>query len=752
MKIFLYELYKLFKNKAVTTVFLLLFAVNTVFACLYAPMEGVPDKALIEMNRRFESADEADKRLIMLTTGSDFIPGNMLNPILPSADMEQDLSRVLNYTEKIEGIIDAAEKHSNLSAFVKKNSFSYRNNLAAMEAFEAVRDVKPSYYLPYSTDLFIKSNITDIMMFFIVLTAAAGSVWNDKLRGVTALIHTAKEGRSKTAVSKLLSVFAFTFAGISALYAVPLLIGGARFGFGDLSRPIQSIADFSLSALNISVGSYLLLHIAVKLTAFFVIAVFIMILCSVFKNIITAFGAAGAAAAVFTALYTGIGDISSYAALKFLNPVCLIQPQQIFGRYLNLNFFEYPINAAAACMALLTVLFIAVSAAFLLIYTFSLPYKASKMHLNVIKNIKMHFKPSASLFRNELYKTFIADMCLPIILALCLFSVYRYSTLSLPYNADEAAYNSYINIIGGEVDENTLKFIEEEDRIFSEYQEKYDLYDLSGSNADDDEIDRIRRKLNYKNGFEAVKKRAEYIYHNPEKHLQLIYETGYNELFSVKGFSSDLLHSLIAAAALAVCVSSIYAVDNQKKLKNVIRTAVNGRGKLFFYRIVCCLIISAVVFAAVFSLQFIFVLNNYGFYYLDAPLQSITALTDYESSLTVMEYMILIYAARLISLTAISVIMLCISRVCANIPAALFSNLVIFALPISLGLFSNKLSGTWFTPYLSGNGIRYAATANTVFTVMLTVLCIASAVFIERIKWGKGSNLYEYRFKKQKNP
>ena len=145
-------------------------------------------------------------------------------------------------------------------------------------------------------------------------------------------------------------------------------------------------------------------------------------------------------------------------------------------------------------------------------------------------------------------------------------------------------------------------------------------------------------------------------------------------------------------------------------------------------------------------------LNNYGFYYLDAPLQSITALTDYESSLTVMEYMILIYAARLISLTAVSVIMLCISRVCANIPAALFSNLVIFALPISLGLFSNKLSGIWFTPYLSGNGIRYAATANTVFTVMLTVLCIASAVFIERIKWGKGSNLYEYRFKKQKNP
>lgn len=748
MKIFLYELYKLFKNKAVTTVFLLLFAVNTVFACLYTPVEGVPDKALIEMNRRFDSADEADKGLVMLTTGNDFIPDNMLNPILPSADMERDLSSILNYTEKIEEIIDTAEKHSNLSAFVKKNSFSYRNNLAVIEAFKAVEEVKPSYYLPYSTDLFIKSNITDIMMFFIVLTAAIDSVWNDKLRGVTALIHTTKEGRTKTAASKLLSVFAFTFAGISALYVVPLLIGGARFGFGDLSRPIQSIADFSLSTLNISVGGYLLLHISVKLTAFFVIAVFIMILCSVFKNIITSFAATGAAVALFTAFYAGTGDTSSYAALKFLNPVCLIQPQQIFGRYLNLNLFEYPINTATACMTLLTVLFIAVSVAFLLIYIFSLPYEASKIHLNVIKNIKMHFKPSASLFRNELYKTFIADKCLPIILVLCLFGIYRYSILSLPYNVDEAAYNSYINIIGGEVDEDTLKFIEEEDRIFSEYQEKYDLYDLSGGNADDDEIEQIRRKLNYKNGFEIVKKRAEYIYHNPEKHLQLIYETGYNELFSVKCFSSDLLHSLIATAALAVCVSSIYAVDNQKKLKNVIRTAVNGRGKLFLYRTICCLIISTVIFAAVFLPQFIFVLNNCGFYYLDAPLQSITALTDFESGLTVLEYMILVYAARLISLTAVSVIMLCISRVCANIPAALFANLIIFALPISLGLFSDKLSGVWFTPYLSGNGVRYATTANMVLTIMLTVLCITLFVFIQRDTLGKRGNLYKFQLKK----
>ncbi|MFR4022416.1 MAG: hypothetical protein ACLTZI_05015 [[Eubacterium] siraeum] len=61
------------------------------------------------------------------------------------------------------------------------------------------------------------------------------------------------------------------------------------------------------------------------------------------------------------------------------------------------------------------------------------------------------------------------------------------------------------------------------------------------------------------------------------------------------------------------------AFDNQRGLTKLLRTTEKGRIKRFAIDGVITLVISAIVFVAVWLPEFVFVMNNYKLSFLDAP-------------------------------------------------------------------------------------------------------------------------------------
>lgn len=103
---------------------------------------------------------------------------------------------------------------------------------------------------------------------------------------------------------------------------------------------------------------------------------------------------------------------------------------------------------------------------------------------------------------------------------------------------------------------------------------------------------------------------------------------------------------ILATIALVLCISPMIAFDNQRGLTKLLRTTEKGRIKRFAIDGVITLVISAIVFVAVWLPEFVFVMNNYKLSFLDAPLQSITALYGMQTNETILQYIIRVYLIR----------------------------------------------------------------------------------------------------------
>ncbi len=730
MKIIGYELYKLVKSKLTVILFAVLFTLNLASALSYDPVEGVPDECIRRIQREYLIADSQSKLEIARNTANEYIKNNAAELIFPDKTFEAELEKTKNYQDTMTRLRETAMQNAKPTVFMKAGSFEQQSNLNLAAAYENVSDNVPSYYPTYGTQLYINSEFTDILMLLLILTGAVVICGRDKMNGMAIVIRQTPKGRIYTAVGKLFSMLTLTVISGAALYGSQLLVGAVRFGLGDLSRCIQSIPQFILCNIDMTVGQYLIIHFLIKVAAFCAVAALLMMICTYFKSIILFFTSAAIIGGVSVALYLTIEDISAYNSFKYLNLVCLTQPQHLFSRYLDLNIFSKPINTQTACLAAIGVILAAAAVFYCMI--FCTRRAAGKGQNNLIPKLQIKRKLTADLFINECYKVFISNKALAVFAALAVIQLYGFFNMTAEYDSDQKRYDSYVEQIGGEVTDETFTFLENEQLIFEQVNRERDEL-LSREPSDNEwgsyaeQLRQTENKLKYKDAFDKIYNHAEYIA-NSDKNLQIVFEEGLSRLLGVNGTDHDILMALIAMLALALCISPIYAADRQKGISKLLQTTVKGRGSLFADDSVIGVILSLLVYFAVWLPELIFVINNYRIEYLDAPVQSINGLENISGDTTILGYIILVYLLRLISAVVCGFAMLCVSRLSANLIAALSANMLLFVLPPSSSLAASGAAKVWISPYIAGTPARDADLANLAFTVAVILLICAGGM------------------------
>ena len=114
-------------------------------------------------------------------------------------------------------------------------------------------------------------------------------------------------------------------------------------------------------------------------------------------------------------------------------------------------------------------------------------------------------------------------------------------------------------------------------------------------------------------------------------------------------------------------------------------------------------------------------MNNYKLSFLDAPLQSITALYGMQTNETILQYIIRVYLIRFFSMLACGFFMLCVSKLSANLITSFSVNILLFVLPLGLCVVSESFVVIWICPYLSGTAKRSASPANLIITVIIFI-------------------------------
>ena len=169
----------------------------------------------------------------------------------------------------------------------------------------------------------------------------------------------ATPGRFRVAVHKLTVLAGSAVLITAAIYGTNLCIGGFLMGYGDLSRPIQSLGDFRSCCLRISCLDYIWIGYLIKLFTVLVFGLLILALFVLLKKAVTVFLICAAFLGASYGLYAAIPVTSSLNFLHFVNFFYFIDSYSVLSRYQNISVVGFPVSMTTVLPIVLAVLLVA---------------------------------------------------------------------------------------------------------------------------------------------------------------------------------------------------------------------------------------------------------------------------------------------------------------------------------------------------------------------------------------------------------
>lgn len=272
--------------------------------------------------------------------------------------MRGEAESVYNYAEYLDDIQEQAQQMST-GFFTQKNMFASRNIRKTANVY-AKLDVPETldFSVTEGASRALNSVIADICALLAAAFAAMRLICGEKETGTVGLLRTLKKGRASLVISKLAALFLFCAVTSGAFTASGYIACGARFGFCDLNTQIRFVKGFLGCTLEKNLLQYLLLFFTAKTCAYFVIVLFIFFVSVTARNNIAIYTVSGGIIAAEAILYFAVDLFSVISPIKYLNIIALLQINEIFGSYVTINFFGYPLGLAGS-----SIFFAAITAA-----------------------------------------------------------------------------------------------------------------------------------------------------------------------------------------------------------------------------------------------------------------------------------------------------------------------------------------------------------------------------------------------------
>ncbi|WP_124100959.1 hypothetical protein [Ruminococcus sp. Marseille-P6503] len=616
-------------------------------------------------------------------------------------DVLAEVESCAKYDEYLTGIDEAAAKMTAISLFADPDSFSFKNIVKTPEDFAHLKgsqlEIAPSKGVSMAADFLA----TDLIALLMIMTVVVTIVTREKELNQIVLSRTAFKGRKTLGAAKLFTCFAAALIAETILYAVNFTISYFTYGFGDLSRQIQSVYDFNGSNLKISVLEFFILFLIAKLAVYCVFAGFIYLVTVISNTAVKVYGILAVTIAAEAVMYYTIPSASYLCPFKYINILAYANTKDLFSSYLNLNLFGEPVNYIAVFVISAAVLLIGFSAISVLVFSKQRVLKSRSKKFSLEK-INIFKGRTTNLFLQECYKIFIGGKALIILAVFAAVVGLTYEPEKEKFTSvDEIYYKQYMLKLEGEYTPQKQKMIDDEEEKFAEAQIKM-LEELANTDGDG-----IFIMMKYQDilapqyAFEQVKQHAEYL--KTTENGEFVYDSGYKLLTGDKSAGNkDLTLGLTAMAMVICCLVYVYSIEYQTGANVLLKTSAKGRVDTFLRKFTIGLIIVTIIYVLTYAPYFYNVLNAYGTRGIDAPICSLEAFSDWDMSIKA--YLILISVARYISLICAMLIIYFLSSRLKSVIGAFLAGTAVLVLPILLSLLGIKFFDyVLLNPILIGN-------------------------------------------------
>lgn len=596
-----------------------------------------------------------------------------------------------DYPAYLEYVQNQSQAQSILSSLTEKNAFVDRNLEMTAKTYSKLTGITlrdgENRGINAAKDYTITDYLLLIAPLLLVLEMLA-----DADTAVGDLTRSTKCGRLPFCAWRILAVVLISAASVLMLYGGNILYTCKFYGNPDFLRPIQSIPEYQVCPMRLTIGGYLLAAGCIKTLALSVISLIVWVTLARFHPVPGwTISAVWIGAAYF--LYHFIVPTSGINHLKFLNVFAALDADIFFIQYCNLNWFSYPVNFLQNMLIVCILLFVIGVVLCLWMIGAAYPHRIGqrmekqkeKLTVFLTRHLPVH-----TLFGAEGWKLLIAQKGLPLLMitALLGFSLWRDIHVYVPVNdAVERFYSQY----SGEVTEEKIRkaayIVIGKGKSLK--NGRIALAKAYLNQADEREILRIQQDIN-----------------NTQTDLQQ-YQTLLNAMLSVARYSSEsgrpawfiqensyLILFQESAAERRCCMvillylifafSGINAYDNQYDTRLLLRSTKKGRAGILKAKLFWILLLSSLAVVGLHGVYLLHLFSDVGFAYLDAPVQSLQIFRWIPFHFSLRTAVILQLILReLAALLLIGVICL-ISRFSRTPQQALLISMVILLLPSAL--------------------------------------------------------------------
>lgn len=606
----------------------------------------------------------------------------------------QELNRVNSYQATLDAAIEEAKLKTSIPIFAKPGTFPYRSQLAMIDRLEVLREIKPAFDVSDGVLSAQNSAATDLLALLLVMVLCTEIIIAEHNNGMLPILRATRKGRLPLILSKAGAAVVFAFFITLALWGSNLAYSAATIGLGDLSRPVQSLAGYTVCTLEVSVGTYLLLVFLFKWLVYSAIGILCLILGLMLQSTVATWLTIGGFLSVEYILCQTITPISAWNILKYVNVSNLIFTTEWLSEYRNLNFFGYPVEVFTAACVLTAVLL--VLGMLLLCFLFC------RRKIRALPKLRLSLQwprwlprpgRSTALFGHEWWKL-LAECGALLVLALFI-ALNVQEPHSVFYDMDSLYYMHYMHTLEGPLTEEQELFLEEEQVRFDELRSQ--IRQLSRDFADGliTEYERDYMESALESALKPEKIFKSDIVPRIEqlkamkaegKEVWVVYEPGYEYLFgvSIDNDKTDSMAMMLAAAIL--CFANFYPLETVSGMQPLLNVYRRGRGNTARCKITISLIVTVVLFVIAQIPDYWYVAKNYGFSALQAPLCSLEAFSGWNDSVSILGGILLFEGLRLLTAISVVAIVLLLSVWVRNQVATLSLSAGILLLPLLLHL------------------------------------------------------------------
>ena len=614
------------------------------------------------------------------------------------------------YPDVLDKVIDRA--WANLDAFadmgITEDSFTYRYQLRVIELYELMRSgVEIGVEYTRGWDEYFRYDTVNIFIFIMLIMLGSVIFAQEKQSGFLPIIRTAKYGRARTAVAKILTMLLLTVILVLMFTLSTFAVYGLRIGFSSPNNVIQALDTFTLSPYQITIGQYFAVTVGVKLLTFAVFSMIVTALSVVFYNYILIYFAGLGLFGLNFLLYT-LSYIDANSVFKNLNLVAAAAGNPLFVRYRAMNFFGavagfvpsmcviFPI-LIAVCAVVTVFLYVKgttgirvgwidTGIAWCMMKTAEIRHGFACIRLERRQKARTY---SHSLILAETFKTLISSRFIVIVLLiLCVKTWYSWDTNSPSNSYADSVYKEYMTTLEGEITDEKLEYLAQERAMIDEALAKKNLMQQAYVNEEIsfDEYREYLSDYNYaysRSDFLAViEMHAEYLL---MKEAQtgvkgwFLYDTGWQKIYAEDA-------DLFLYAAILLLLTGSFAAEYVSKSSSggfaqLLRSTKNGRHKTFYAKLISSGMIAVILAILTGTVDAVVIALGYDLPAMNAPLVSMQMFADVTGSITVAQYFAVFFVMRIAGALLMAMLVCALSELLARYIPVLGTAVILTLLP-----------------------------------------------------------------------